>query len=202
MNNPITRPTLLMRLRDKQNEGAWAEFVGLYTPIVFGFCTQRGLSEADAADVAQEVMCAVAGSMDGFAYDPARGKFRNWLLTVTRNKFNNLLGRQYRQPVANGSTTVIELLSEQPAHDEAQRWDEEYQRNLFRWAAAKVQGEFEPKTWEAFWQTAMLDRPGQEVADALGISAGAVYIARSRVLARLKERIAEGLKGFGLEPEF
>lgn len=202
MNSPVTRPTLLLNLRDAGNGGAWREFVQLYTPLVFGFCVQRGLQEADAADVCQEVMGAVAGGMGSFSYDPARGSFRSWLMRVTRNRLNSYFGRLYRRAPANGSTTVMEYLAEQPSREEEDRWEAEYRGRMFAWAAEQVRGEFQPKTWEAFWGTAVEDRPGEEVGEALGMSAGAVYIARSRVLARLREKVAGALKGFGLEPEW
>ena len=200
MDNPATRPTLLLRLRDKENAPAWHEFVQLYGPLVFGYGVQRGLNEADAADLCQEVMCAVAGGIERFAYDPARGSFRAWLMRVTRNRLNSFFERQYRRAPANGSTTVLELLAERPSPLEEDQWTAEYQRRLFDWAAVEVRGEFEPTSWEAFWQTAMLDRSGQEVAASLGLSVGAVYIARSRVLARLKQKVAAAMNGFGLDP--
>jgi RNA polymerase sigma-70 factor (ECF subfamily) len=201
MTAPLTRPTLLLRLRDKENAQAWQEFVRLYTPLIFGFGIKRGLNETDAAELCQEVMCAVAGGIERFSYDPSRGSFRSWLMTVTRNRFNSFLERQYRRAPSNGSTTVMNLLAERPSEEEANQWDAEYQRRLLDWAAEQVRGEFETSTWEAFWRTAMLDQSGQEVADALGISVGAVYIARSRVIARLREKISRAMKGFGLEPE-
>jgi RNA polymerase sigma factor (sigma-70 family) len=202
MSSPLTRPTLLLRLRDKENSQAWQEFVRLYTPLVFGYAVQRGLSETDAGDLCQEVMCAVAGGIEKFSYDPARGTFRAWLMRVTRNRLNSFFERQYRRAPANGSTTVMQLLAEQPTPAEEDQWEAEYRRRLFDWAAVQVRDEFAPKTWDAFWQTAMLARPGQEVATVLGLSVGAVYIARSRVLARLKEKVTVALKGFGLPPEF
>ena len=202
MTNPVTRPTLLLQLKDKENFRAWQEFLQLYTPLVFGFCIKRGLNEQDAADVCQEVMGAVAGRIEQFSYDRSRGSFRSWLMTVSRNRLNSFFTRRYRQAPTTSSTTVMELISEQPTEEERSQWNEDYRRQMFEWAAAQVRGEFEPKSWEAFWQTALLDKSGHEVAAALGMSAGAVYIARSRVLARLKERVALAMKDFGLEPEY
>ena len=111
---PITRPSLLVRLREPSNHAAWEEFVDLYTPLVHGFCRQRGLQEADAADVAQEVMQAVARSIGRFEYQPDKGTFRGWLFTVTRNKFNTFLEKRRRQPQGSGDTAVQQLIAEQP----------------------------------------------------------------------------------------
>lgn len=201
MTSPVTRPTLLLSLRDPQNGQAWLDFVRLYTPLVFGFAVRRGLNEADAADLCQEVMGSVAGGMARFSYDPKRGTFRSWLMRVTRNKLNTFFERLYRRSPANGSTTVMEMLAEQPAPDEENQWDVEYRRRLLFWAMEQVRGEFSEKTWGAFWQTAILEKSGEEAAAALGMSAGAVYVARSRVLARLREKVAGTLKGFGFPPE-
>src|SRR5687768_14200871 len=100
--DPVTRPTLLERLRNVDNAAAWEQFVEAYTPLIYDFCHRAGLQNADAADVAQEVMRAVAGAIRKFKYDPQRGRFRTWLLTVTRSKLNNFLAKQQRQPVGIG----------------------------------------------------------------------------------------------------
>ena len=202
MSSPVTRPTLLISLRDAGNGTAWREFVRLYAPLVFGYSVQRGLNHADASDLCQEVMVAVAGSMGRFSYDPGRGSFRSWLMRVTRNRLNSFFERQYRRAPSNGTTTVMDFLAQQPSREEEDHWETDYRRRMFAWASDQVRGEFTAKTWDAFWQTAVEDKSGDEVATMLGMSAGAVYIARSRVLARLREKITGALKGFGLEPEW
>src|ERR1051325_12255883 len=105
LNPPQTRPTLLLKIRDAQDHQAWESFVIIYAPLIHGFCMKRGLQDADAADVAQEVLKAVALSIQRFEYEPARGKFRNWLLTVTRNNYNNFLCGKQRRPETPGGTT-------------------------------------------------------------------------------------------------
>ena len=132
-----THPSLLLRLRDLEDAAAWERFVDLYTPLVFQFARKRGLQEADAADVTQEVMKAVAAAIQKFEYE----------------------------------------------------WNHEYRLRMFHWAAETVRGEFRAPTWEAFWQTAVLNRPVGDVARGLGLSEGAVYIARSRVIARLRAHV-------------
>ena len=188
---PATRPTLLWRLRDMSDGRAWQEFVQLYTPLVFGFARRRGLQEADAADVAQEVMRTVARNMERFEYDPRRGTFRSWLFTVARSKFNNFLESRRHQPQAAGETTLQWLVDAEPCPAEDKEWDEEYHQHIFQWACEQVRGEFQDSTWNAFWRTAVEDNSGKEVAAELGLSVGAVYIARSRVTARLQEKVRE-----------
>jgi len=83
---PPTRASLLVRLRDPRDECAWKEFIDLYAPLIYGYLRKQGLQDADAADLSQEVLTAVAGAVGGLEYDPQRGAFRNWLFTVVRRK--------------------------------------------------------------------------------------------------------------------
>jgi RNA polymerase sigma-70 factor (ECF subfamily) len=190
---PVTRPSLLVRLRDVRDAPAWAQFVQLYAPLIYGFARRQGLQDADAADLTQDVLQAVAGAVRGFDYDPARGSFRGWLFTVVRSRLSNFRRRCRAHPdVAGGDTDVQEKLASVPA-SEVDRcwWDQEHERRLFAWAAEQVRPAVEPATWSAFWGTAVEGRAAKEVAAALGLSAAAVYMARSRVLARLKDVIRE-----------
>jgi RNA polymerase sigma factor (sigma-70 family) len=189
MSAPITRPSLLVRLRDVNDADAWREFVRLYTPLVFNHCARHGLQEADAADVAQEVMRVAAGAMPEFQYDAGRGKFRGWLLQTTRHRLHKFFAKQRRAPQTASETTIERFLDQVPGADEQARWEEDYRQRLFDWAAEKVQPEFQPATWDAFRLTAIESVSVKEAGEKLGISIGAVYIARSRVLARLRELI-------------
>jgi len=187
-----TRPSLLLRIRDAQDTLAWVEFAGIYGPLVYAFGRKHGLQDADAADLTQEVFQAVARSVGQFEYDADRGGFRRWLFTVTRNKLNDALGRAQRGPAGSGDTGMRQLLEQQPqpAGDGAM-WEEEYQRRLWDWAAERVRGEVQESTWQAFWQTAVEGKSAEDVARALQLSVGAVYIARSRVIARLRKWVEE-----------
>jgi RNA polymerase sigma factor (sigma-70 family) len=186
-----TRPSLLIAIRDVGNQSAWSEFVGLYTPLVFRHCLRRGLQEADAADVAQEVMKSVAGSIARFEYDRRKGSFRSWLLTVTRNKLANFFTRRARRGDETGETSVQELVGSEASPSESADWEREYESRVLNWAMEHVKAEFQEGTWRAFWGTAVEERAVAEVAAELGMSAGAVYIARSRVIARIRRRVAE-----------
>src|SRR5947208_4240601 len=94
---PLTRASLLVRLRDPNDADAWTEFVRLYAAVIYGFARKRGLQDADAADMMQEVLRSVSGAVGRLEYDRARGTFRGWLFTVVRNKvFNFLDGRRHR----------------------------------------------------------------------------------------------------------
>jgi RNA polymerase sigma-70 factor (ECF subfamily) len=187
---PATRASLLLRLRDPRDEGAWEEFVRLYTPLVYGYARRQGLQDADAADLSQEVLGAVAGAVGRLDYDPRRGAFRNWLFTVVRRKLSNWRRNGRNRVQASGDTAAHELLEECPAPDTGQAvWEAEWDRRLFAWACEQARRGVTDATWQAFWRTAVDGRPVKEVAADLGMSAGAVYIARSRVVARLKELV-------------
>jgi RNA polymerase sigma-70 factor (ECF subfamily) len=186
--SPLTRPSLLLRIRDGANHEAWRQFVGLYAPLVYQFGRKRGLQDADAADLTQLVFGEVARSINRLDYDPGRGSFRGWLLAVTRNQMYKLLsrGRRDQRPVDS------DLLDDMAAKDVDQAvWDEEYPRRLFRWATEQVRGEFEDGTWQAFWRTAVDGKSAKEVGDALSMSVGAVYTAKSRVVSRLRKVIGQ-----------
>jgi len=187
---PLTRPSLLVRIKDFADQEAWERFVELYAPLVYGYARKRGLQEADASDLTQEVLRAVAAAAERLEYDPRRGSFRGWLYTVTCNKFRDFAEHRQRLCQGSGDTAVQAVLNDQPVPEESQ-WEEEYQQQLFALAADRVRGEFEVTTWRAFWQVAVEGRSAKETAAALGTSVGAVYIAKSRVLARLREVVQE-----------
>ena len=187
---PLTRPSLLVRIKDLSDQRAWERFVELYAPLVYGFARKRGLQEADASDLTQEVLRSVAAAAEQLEYDPRRGTFRAWLYTVTCRKFSDFLRGRERLCQATGDSAVQVVLNGQPAPSDDQ-WEEEYRQHVFTWACDKVRGEFAEATWNAFWQTAVDGRSPADAAAALGITVGTVYIAKSRVLARLREVIQE-----------
>jgi RNA polymerase sigma-70 factor (ECF subfamily) len=188
---PQTQPSLLVRLRDARDEGAWAQFVDVYAPLVYGYVRRRGLQDADAADLAQVVLRVVASAIRKLDYDARRGSFRGWLFTIVRTKLSSFLSRQ-EACQGTGDTATHRLLEAQPAPDaDAPTWDAEYDHRLFTWAAQQVRSQVREATWQAFWQTAVDGKPGKEVADALGLSLAAVRLAKSRVVARLKALVQQ-----------
>src|SRR5437016_14612083 len=103
---PPTRASLLLRLRDPLDEEAWRHFVDLYAPVVYGYARKQRLQDADAADLCQEVLRAVAGAVGRLDYDPARGSFRNWLFTVVRRKLWNWRAAQAIRTQASGDSAT------------------------------------------------------------------------------------------------
>ena len=188
---PLTRATLLIRLKDIDDAEAWSEFVQLYGPVVYGFARKRGLQDSDAADMVQEVLRSVARNAHRMEYDPKRGTFRGWLYTVTRNKIYNFLSAQKRQQRGAGDVSSQERLEAlaDPKNDTEAVWELEYQRRISAKAMDRVKHEFQPATWQAFWGTAVEGRAATEVGESLKMTSGAVYVAKSRVLARLRDEV-------------
>jgi RNA polymerase sigma factor (sigma-70 family) len=193
-NAPLTRASLLERLRDLEDEDAWTQFVHLYAPLVYGYLRKRGLQDADAADLTQDVLRGAAQHLPEFDYRPERGSFRGWLFTVVRSRLSNF--RTRRRERGAGLTDNILWLQEQPdPQQDEDRWEREYQQRLFAWAAEQVRPRVPPHHWQAFWRISVDGATPVETAKALGMSLTAVYTAKSRVLARIREAIEQQEEG-------
>jgi RNA polymerase sigma factor (sigma-70 family) len=185
-----TRASLLMRIRDPHDSRAWMEFVNLYAPLLHAYALKSRMQDADAADLAQDTLRLVLRAAPEFVYEPTRGSFRGWLFTIARNEIRKFVTRKRNRDRGSGDSEVRQMLAEHPVDEPTeQEWDREYQLHLFHWAAKRVKPEFKPSSWQAFWKTVVDHEPIETVAESLGISTGAVYIARSRVTARLRQEI-------------
>jgi RNA polymerase sigma-70 factor (ECF subfamily) len=177
-----TSPSLLERLRRAEEPEAWRQFVDLYTPILFAFAGRLGLQEADAEDLVQETLVQLLQKLPQFRYD-RRKSFRAWVWTVMRHKV--LESRRRRQPQAAELPDVA-------IPDELDRlWQEEYRQQLVGRALEIMRSEFQPSTWKACWEHAVAGRSAAEVARELGMTVGAVYAAKFRVLARLRQELQD-----------
>lgn len=191
-DSPLTRASLLVQLRSGTDNGAWHEFVRLYGPVIYGFARKRGLQDADAADLMQDVLRSVSAAIGRLEYDQKRGTFRGWLFTITRNKIFNFLSARRIRPQSSGDSATNRLLNAQPDADESSdAWEMEYQRRIAKLAMERIKSEFQDNTWRAFWLTAVDGRSAAEASREVGLSTGAVYVAKSRVLARLKDAVAQ-----------
>lgn len=185
-DSPATRASLLMRIRDPRDSAAWAEFVDLYAPLVYRYACKHGLQDADAADLTQDILRSVAKVMPDWHYDAGRGSFRGWLFTLARNRLRDHLDRCRRREQGSGDTAMLDVLEQQPAPEE-DWWEQEYQRHLLFRAAEQIRGDFQDTTWQAFWSTTVDGKDARVAASELGLSVAAVYLARSRIMAKLKE---------------
>jgi len=183
-----TRPSLLLCLRDVHDAESWRLFVGLYAPLIYRSCRRRGLQDADAADVGQEVLAQVARSIRSFEYQPDRGRFRDWLGALVRSKLARFFEKEGR--------SVRGVGGEGPGAGEGQAgpgadpaWESEFQTHVLLTALDRIRPRFEPQTWRVFESVWLEGRPPLETAGAVGLSIDAVYLAKSRVLRRLRDEV-------------
>ena len=187
-----TSRSLLDRAR-AHDAAAWGRLVALYAPLVFQWCRRWGLQEEDAADVFQEVFQSVAAHLDRFRKERAGDTFRGWLRTITRSKVHDLFRRRAREPGGVGGSAAQAWMAQLPVPPTPDEEDIEgrAERGLFRRAMESIAVEFEERTWQAFWRTAVEGRSAKDVAAELAMSPGAVRVAKSRVLQRLREELGD-----------
>lgn len=179
-----TSLTLLERLQSPGDEEAWARFARLYTPLLYYWCRRSGLQEQDAADLVQEVFVLLVRKLPEFHYDRERS-FRNWLRTVTLNKWRE---SQRRHVVPMGPAGA-ELANVPAAPDEWRLDETEYRRQLVASALPLIEHEFSPREWQAFHRHAVDGIAAAAVAEELGLRVGTVYAAKSHVLSRLRQEL-------------
>lgn len=180
-----TPATLLQRLCDRPAPRDWERFVSLFTPLLRRWAVRFGVSTSDIEDHLQEVFVLLLRELPRFDYDPSKS-FRAWLWTVFRH---NTLAWHRRHPHAQSSTEQLEQLASPDAVTEAT--EVEYRRYLMSRIMRIVQTDFPPQTWQIFQQVAVHGRPGTDVARDFGVTVNAVYLTRGRVMARLREEMAE-----------
>jgi RNA polymerase sigma factor (sigma-70 family) len=192
-SSPETQLSLIVRLQTARDEAAWAEFLIVYEPLVLGLLRKNGLQDCDAQDVCQQVLAAVIRDIERWKPDGAAASFRRWLFQITRNRVTSFLGRPRLGTIALGGTDAQEMMAAQPDLHERLSDDieQDYHQHLLLCAIGQVRSEFRDTTWQAFWQTCVDGRPVAEVAKELGMSMGNVYVARSRIMARLRTRVSQ-----------
>lgn len=188
-----TSRSLLERVKKDEPE-AWDQLVALYAPLVFLWCRGWGLREQDAADIFQEVFQAVAVHIGSFRKARAGDTFRGWLRTITRNKVHDHFRRLGREPEGVGGSEAQARLAHLPAPSPCEDRSLSAERGepeLLSRALDLIRPEFAERTWQAFWRTAIEGCSAPEVAAELSMSAGAVRVAKSRVLQRLREELGD-----------
>ena len=188
-----TSRSLLDRARAKESD-AWERLADLYAPLVFHWCRRARVPEADLPDIFQEVFAAVARNLAGFRKRAASDTFRGWLRTITRNKIHDHYRRRQQTPRATGGSTARMRFAEIPMPIELEDGDPSdasVEADLLRRALAAVRPHFHERTWQAFWRCVVDGADTSTVSEELELSPGAIRVARSRVLHRLRAELGE-----------
>lgn len=179
-----THPSLLLRVRNSADQEAWQTFVAIYEPLVYSYCRRKSLQSSDSADIAQEVLSRLSRAMKNFEYQPELGGFRKWLGTVVLNEIARFVTKQQRDR---------ESVSKDPAEitnvSRGEDWDDHFHSSLLQVALYQIQGEFEPETWAAFGKVWLESKSAVEAARELATTVEKIYVAKSRVLKRLRIQV-------------
>jgi|LakMenEpi03Aug12_release.lakeMendotaPanAssembly.Ray.scaffolds.fasta_scaffold47016_4 RNA polymerase sigma-70 factor (ECF subfamily) len=188
---PDTNPSLILRIKDPQNAAAWNQLMAIYRPVIYRLARRKGLLHEDAEDLVQGVFISTAKAIDRWEQGEGQPRFRNWLGRITRNAIVNAITRA-RPDRATGTSSVLQSLASLPQGTEStQSLIVECRLEAIRWAAREIQSEFSNATWAIFQSIAIEGRPAPEVAQVFQRTIGAVYAARCRVAARLREKVLE-----------
>jgi RNA polymerase sigma-70 factor (ECF subfamily) len=185
-----TSRSLLARVRANEPE-AWERLVNLYGPLVLSWCRGKGLQDQDSADVFQDVFQAVVASVGSFRKERQGDTFRGWLRRITQNKVRDHFRKRRHEAQAEGGSSAQQRLAQLAEPPLVEDLAPEGECGLFARALDLIRGEFEPRTWAAFWRTAVEGRAPKDVAAELSLSPGAVRVAKSRVLHRLREELGD-----------
>jgi len=183
-----TSASLLQRLREQPQGEAWQRLVGIYTPLLKQWLGRYGLQASDVDDLVQDVMAVVVREMPQFEHHQRAGAFRRWLRTILVNRLRGFWRARENRPQAGGDSDLGQMLDqlEDPQSGLSQLWDKEHDRHVMARLLEQIEAEVRPPTWQAFRRVVLDGKDEETVATELGISVNAVFIAKSRVLARLR----------------
>lgn len=185
-----TRQSLLRRAQSGE-ASAWKDLTELYRPLILGWLSRQGVQARDLEDLSQEVLLTVVKHLPEFQHSGRRGAFRSWLRTIVCSRTTDYWRTVEAHPEANSEAAILQDLAD-PESKLNRQWDEEHDHYVIQCLLDLVEREFEPVTLRAFRLLALEGVSGAKAADELGLSVSAVYVAKSRVLQRIRQE-AEGL---------
>jgi RNA polymerase sigma-70 factor, ECF subfamily len=195
---PETRVSLILRLGEAEDVRAWQEFAGIYGPALYRLALRRGLQSADAEDVAQEILFAVARAIERFQPDPTQAKFRTWLSRIARNLLADFCAGRAKRPLTQlVSDSWLRAADLSETSEAGEDFDQEYRAAIFQLAASRVRERVTSDTWTAFELTAIQHQTTDQVARQLSMAVGTVYVARCRVLKLLRGEVEQLEQRFG-----
>lgn len=188
---PETRASLILRLQNAEDVAAWNDFVAIYVPVISRVAQRHGLQFADTENLVQEVLLSVSRSLPQWLCREDRGPFRAWLLRVARNEAIDMLTRRATRPLGKDGAAGEQLLAElADSRDElASQIDLQSEQAIFQWAAAQIREVVAENVWQSFWLTHVENISVEEAAKQLSMRSGSVYMARGRVMNRIKELV-------------
>ena len=192
--DPPEHPTLssmLLANVQQMDPESWSRLVNTFGPVVYRWCRTSGVAESDAPDLVQDVFASVARGIGNFQREKTEGSFRSWLATITRNRVRDFYRRQSKYQQAEGGTEALDRLQQQAESLDSSICASSIESPIVRRVLESVQVEFEETTWQAFWLTTIEGKQASDVAETVGTSVASVYQAKSRVLRRLRQRMAE-----------
>jgi RNA polymerase sigma-70 factor (ECF subfamily) len=197
-----TRPSLLGRLKDTQDQRSWQEFNDIYGKLILGFALKTGLTEDEAQEVVQETLISAARNLLEFHYDPKVCSFKTWLLNLSNWRLQDQLRKRQAptapRPIRRGNddsaeresrTATIERVPDPAGAPLEAVWEKEWQTTVLDAALAKVKAQTDLKQWQMFDLYALKEWSVRDVAKALGVSTGRVYLAKHRVSALVKKEL-------------
>ena len=182
-----TRASLLSRLKDHDQDESWREFFETYWKLIYNTARRTGLADQECQDIVQETLLTVSRQMPSFSYDPARGAFKNWLMTITLSRIRDHVRK--RPP----SGDPIEFFSDDlPANDAFERlWNEDWERNLTQVALERIKDRVDPANFQIFSTSVLQDKGARATAKLLGVGVGRVYLVNHRLSKMLAREIEE-----------
>jgi RNA polymerase sigma-70 factor, ECF subfamily len=188
-----TRQSLLLRAQTGETD-AWKDLTDLYRPLILAWLARQGVPAWDLEDLCQDVLLSVVKNLPGFQHSGQRGAFRAWLRTIVCSRTVDYWRAIDARPQASGGSGATAALQQiaDPDSELNRQWDHEHDRYVLHCLLDLIEQEFEPITLRAFRRLALDGASGAQAADELGLSVAAVYVAKSRVLARIRQE-AEGL---------
>lgn len=200
-----TRASLLGRLKDWNDQASWQEFYDTYHQLIFNYALKQGLTEAEAQDVMQETLLAVAKAIRSYEYDPTRSSFKNWLLTVTRHRIADHFrkrrhepARVHTQPRDTCRTSTVERGPDPHSESLDGAWEEEWQRHLTHLALERLKTQMNTQHFQIFYLSVIKQQPAGTVAKALGVNRGQVYLVKHRLLPVFKKTLASAMEDLGV----
>jgi RNA polymerase sigma factor (sigma-70 family) len=180
-------------MKDLNDQASWQQFFDIYWRLIYGVARKAGLSDAEAQDVVQETMAAVAKQMPGFVYNPSLGTFKAWLLTQTRWRIVDQFrkrGPVMAHPAETGTsarTDVIERIPDEKSLDWDAIWQADWEKSLLEAAMTRVQQHLDPQKFQIFDLYVNREWPPEKVAQTFKVSVNQVYLVKNRVTELLRE---------------